>query len=102
METIGDFQIDGKNVDLLGQAIAEGLLDDINSGEKTINDTIFREFLCCIFAKGNFEYLRVIASNMYKDSRKEVILEFIDIVETMTNEGKDSLEGKCETFVSLP
>ena len=99
--TIGEFSIDGTNVNDLGQAIAMALLDDIEEGKIKVTDDMFQEFLCCIFAEGNLDYLRVIAQNYYTDTRKDVVLEFIDIVEEMVKYGKESLDKKSQTFISL-
>ena len=74
-----------------GVKVANDILDKVNSGELKITDDYFNHFLCCIFAEGNFEFLRILARNWYPDTRQEIILNFIDLVEKTTLEGQKSL-----------
>lgn len=74
-----------------GVEIANDIIDKVNSGELKITDDYFNQFLCCIFAEGNFEFLRILARNWYPDTRQEIILEFIDLVEKTTLEGQKAL-----------
>ena len=74
-----------------GVEVANDILEKAKSGELSITDDYFKQFLCCIFAEGNFEFLRILAKNWYPDTRKEVILEFIDLVEKTTLEGQKEL-----------
>ena len=79
-----------------GSLIAEIILNGIKDNEISINDAEFKHFLPVIFAEGNFEFLRVIAENVYNDTRKEIIVDFIDLVEKMTQEGVKELKSKGE------
>ena len=90
MNTIGEFT--GHSILAEhGVKTANNILKKVKTGEITIHDDYFKQFLCCIFAEGNFEFLRVLAENWYVDTRKDVILDFIDNVEKTTLEGKEEL-----------
>lgn len=79
---------------LIGETIANILLEKTKSDEISINDPAFKNFLPVVFAKGNLEFLRIIAEKWYVDSRKELILKFIDDVEKMINEGEEQLRSR--------
>lgn len=81
---------------MVGEAIANMLLESIKDGTLSINDEEVKHFLPAIFAEGNFEFLRAIAENVYNDTRKEIIVDFIDLVEKMTQEGAKELNSKVE------
>ncbi|MBR3140576.1 MAG: hypothetical protein IKF11_06895 [Methanobrevibacter sp.] len=89
MNIIGEFT--GSALSGHGVEVANDILEQAKSGELAITDDYFKQFLCCIFAEGNFEFLRVLAENWYPDTRKDVILEFIDLVEKTTLEGQKEL-----------
>lgn len=89
MNIIGEFT--GSALSESGVEIANNILEKAKSGELAITDDYFKQFLCCVFAEGNFEFLRVLAENWYPDTRKDVILEFIDLVEKTTLEGQKEL-----------
>lgn len=95
MNTIGEFT-GSKSMRVYGETTANDILKKVKNGEITIHDDYFNQFLCCIFAEGNFEFLRVLAENWYIDSRKDVVLDFIDTVEKVTLEGKEELNKQVE------
>ncbi len=92
MNIIGEFT--GSALSASGVEIANNILEKAKSGELAITDDYFKQFLCCVFAEGNFEFLRVLAENWYPDTRKEVIIEFIDLVEKTTLDGQKDLHEK--------
>lgn len=95
MNVIGDFTMSkDKKENVSGILIANAILYKAKNDEISINDNIFKEFLCVIFEQGNFEFLKVIAEKWYPDSRKDVIINFLDEVWKMTLEGEQSLRGK--------
>ena len=89
---LGEFS--GGILEKQGIHVANQILQEVEDGELNITDDFFKHFLCCIFAEGNFEFLRVLARNWYPDSRIDVILEFIDLVEKTTLEGEKDLHEK--------
>ena len=91
-EIIGEFS--GSPLQDDGIKVANEILKQVEDGELTITDDFFKHFLCCIFAEGNFEFLRILARNWYPDTRKEVIIEFIDLVEKTTLDGQKDLHEK--------
>ena len=95
MNTIGEFT-GSKLMREYGETTAKDILKKVKNGEITIHDDYFNQFLCCIFAEGNFEFLRVLAENWYVDSRKDVVLDFIDNVEKVTLEGEEELNKQVE------
>lgn len=97
METIGEFTLPtNETLAVMGNAIAKIIINGIKDNELSINDAAFKQFLPVIFAEGNFEFLRVIAENICTDTRKEIIVDFIDLVEKMTQEGAKELNSKVE------
>jgi len=94
MKTVGEFTTVDGPLDVMGQLIANDVLQKAQSDEISINDPYFKEFLCVVFSEGNFEFLRVIAKKWYPDERKEPILEFINHVEKMTLEGQEQLRSR--------
>lgn len=92
MNIIGEFT--GSDLSGYGVKVANEILEKAKSGEVAITDDYFKQFLCCIFAEGNFEFLRILAKNWYPDTRKDVILEFIDLVEKTTLEGQEDLHNE--------
>lgn len=93
MKIIGEFT-GSDDLSEYGVEVANEILEKAKSGELTITDGYFKQFLCCIFAEGNFEFLRVLAENWYPDTRKDVIIEFIDLVEKTTLEGQEDLHNE--------
>jgi len=93
MVTVGTFTMGSDDIqNIMGQVIADDILNQAKTDKISINDSLFKDFLCVIFSSGNFEFLRVIAEKLYSDTRKEIILDFLNHVETMTNEGEEHLK----------
>ena len=91
---IGGFTLPNSNEreQMMGETIANVLLENVKSDKMSINDPLFKNFLPVVFAKGNLEFLRVMAEKWYVDDRRELILKFIDDVEKMTLEGAEQLK----------
>lgn len=101
METIGEFTMYNNEAHAkAGSLIAEIILNGIKDSEISINDAEFKHFLPVIFAEGNFEFLRVIAEKVYNDKRREIIDDFIDLVEKMTQEGAKELNSEGEAKIN--
>ena len=97
MNITGKFTMSkNKAENALGILIANEILYKAKNDEISINDDIFKEFLCVIFQEGNFEFMKVIAEKWYPDSRKDVIINFLDEVWKMTKEGEEQLRKKGE------
>ena len=98
MKTVGQFTMGGNKEEvILGYAIADKLIEDAKNDKISINDDIFKHFLPCIFNEGNFEFLKVIAEKVYPDTRKEIIIDFLDLVWQMTEEGQKEMEEKMRS-----
>jgi len=61
---------------------------DIYTDERTLM------FLPAIIAEGNLDFMKTCAVNMYDDSRKEVIFEFLDELWKLTSKGERLLDKK--------
>ena len=61
---------------------------DIYTDEKTLM------FLPAIIAEGNLDFMKACAENMYDDSRKDVIIEFLDELWKLTIKGEKLLDEK--------
>ncbi len=94
MRTIGNFYIEGTYVPEIGNHVADTILGELETGETTINDSAVREFLYIIFGEGNFEFLRHFAKQTYNDSRKDIVLDFIDLVKETAIQGKKELNSR--------
>lgn len=51
-------------------------------------------FLPAIIAEGNLDFMKACAVNMYDDSRKDVIIEFLDELWKLTIKGERLLDKK--------
>ena len=51
-------------------------------------------FLPAIIAEGNLDFMKACAVNMYDDSRKEVIIEFLDELWKLTSKGEKLLDKR--------
>lgn len=95
MRTVGKFSKENNEaLNILGHLIATDIIEKVKTGELSIDDDMFKEFLPCIFGEGNLEFLKLIAEKVYLDSRKEVIIEFVNYVQKMTEEGHKQMDSK--------
>ena len=98
MKTVGEFTMNGTPEEhLLGYMIADKLLEDARNDKISINDNVFKHFLPCIFNEGNFEFLKIIAENVYPDTRKEIIIDFLDLAWQMTEEAMKDMDEKMKS-----
>ena len=96
-DIVGEFTMSkDKTANAFGHLIANEILHLAKNDEISINDDIFKEFLCVVFEQGNIEFLKVIAEKWYPDSRKDVIINFLDEVWKLTKDGEEQLRKKGE------
>ena len=72
--------------------IAEMIKIGLEDGVITLTDDEFRHFVPVIMAEGNVDFLKAIAKARYKDTRKDVVIEFLNYIETLVIEGKKELK----------
>ena len=55
------------------------------------DDNIVVQWIPCVLAEGNIEFLKSMASSMYSENNKEVILGFLDRMIELRNKGAKEL-----------
>ena len=80
----------------VGEQVAEQIVKDLEDGKIHVEDDIVVCFLPAIIGGGNLHFLQVCARSMYNDTRKDVIVDFLDYMLKLGEKGYNQINKIME------
>lgn len=96
LKTIADSPQGQEILYSIGNDMANQILEGLKNKSLRLEDEIVVTFLPAILGGGNLEFLKVCAKSAYDDTRAEVIVNFLDYMLKLGEEGYKKIQDKMQ------